>query len=183
MLAAAAFLLFLGAVVVMYSYGQLEGQVVLFDQSSMQIDGHSYFGYQARDVNLDGKYAAMVIGGVGGTGYAVDFYLVNDTSWNSWSMNPGMRSAFSMVHLNSSVVSSQSISGQFSFVPPASAGYSIVLVNDEYPNASNASINVHIALRCDSLDTLYAIAAGLAILASGLVLLALPMVRKARTLS
>ena len=170
-------LVLIGLVVASYSYSQLQGNVVLFNRSSIQPNGVSYDSYDTTSVDLDGRFDAKVTGGVGGPGCCVDFYLVNDTSWNSWSGNPGMRSALSMVHLNSTVVSSQSTSDQFSFVPPATAGYQVVFVNDDYPNVSNASINASITLHYDSTSALYATIAGLAILASGAALLALSMVR------
>jgi hypothetical protein len=173
-----AALVLLGLLVASYSYSQLSGQVVLFNQSSIQPGGHSYVTHDTADVNLDGRYAAKVTGGVGGPGCCVDFYLVNDTSWNSWSSNPGMRSALSMVHLNSAIVSSQLQSGQFSFVPPGSAGYQAVFVNDAYPNASNANIDANVTLHYDSTGALYATIAGLAILASGVVMLVLLMMKR-----
>jgi hypothetical protein len=167
----------MGLAVASYSYSQLRGQVVLFDRSSIQPNGISASSYDTSSVNLDGKYDAKVTGGVGGPGCCVDFYLVNDTSWNSWEGNPGMRSAFSMVHVNSTVVSSQSIDGQFSFVPPASAGYQVVFVNDDYPNVSNASVGANLTLHYDSIDALYAIVAGLAVLVTGVALLTLSLVK------
>ena len=177
-LAVAGLLILMGLVVASYSYSQLQGQVVLFDRSSIQLNGISVGSYDTSSVDLDGKYDAKVTGWAGGLGCCVDFDLVNDTSWNSWEGNPGMRSAFSMVHLNSTVVSSQSIDGQFSFVPPASAGYQAVFVNDEFPNATDASVGANLTLRYDSTDALYATVAGLAILVSGFALLTLSLARK-----
>jgi hypothetical protein len=158
---------------------QLYGQTVLFDQSSVQIDGHSYVGYEIA-VNLNGKYQPSITGGVGSVGCCVDFYLVNDTSWNPWSMNPAMRDALSIEHLNSTVVSSQSIQGQFSFVPSGGAGYSVVFANDEYPNASNATVHATITLQYTSLGSVYALVVGVALLGVGLGVLTMALRGRAK---
>ena len=176
---AATLLIVIGTVVAVYSYTQLQGQDVPFNQDSILIDGHSYAGYEII-VNLDGKFAPRVIGGVGSVGSGVDFYLVNYTSWNSWSTNPESRSAFSMVHLNATAVSSQSAEGQFSFVPSANAGYSAVFVNDEYPSASNASVHATITLQYIYLNCLYGLVGGLVMLGAGFVLLIVTARRKAQ---
>jgi hypothetical protein len=170
-------LVVIGTFVAAYSYTQLQGQDVLFDQNSIQLDGHSYLGYEII-AKLDGKFAPSVVGGVGSVGYGVDFFLVNETSWNSWSTNPGLRSILSTVHLNATAVSSQSVEGQFSFSPPVSAGYSAVFVNDEYPSANNASLHATITLQYMILNSLYAMMAGLVTLAIGFVLLILTTRRK-----
>ena len=168
---AATLLIVIGTVVAVYSYTQLQGQDVLFNQDSILIDGHIYIGYEII-VNLDGKFALKVIGGVGSIESGVDFYLVNDTSWNSWSTNPESRSAFSMVHLNATAVSSQFLTeGQFSLVPSANAGYSAVFVNDEYPSASKASVHATITPQYTYLNFLYGLAGGLVMLGAGFVLL------------
>jgi hypothetical protein len=176
----AVFLVLLGGTVSVYSYGQLQNKVVLFDRSAIQPDRLSYISYDTNPVDLNGKYAAIVTGGVGGPGCCVDFYLVNDTSWNSWSSNTTSRSALAMVHLNSSDVSSQAQSGQFSFVPPSSAGYQVVFMNDNYPDANNATINANITLRYDSVNASYGVVAGLAVLSSGLALAIIFIARRAR---
>ena len=163
----------IGIVVATYFYTQLRAQDVLFNLDSIPIDGRSYVSYEII-VNLDGKFAPKVTGGVGSVGSSVDFYIVNYTSWNSWSMNPDLRSAFSMVHLNASAISSQlSSEDQFSFIPAASAGYSAVFVNDEYPSANNASVHATITLQYISLNSLYGLLAGLVMLCIGLVILAI----------
>jgi NAD-dependent SIR2 family protein deacetylase len=92
---AATLLIVIGTVVAVYSYTQLQGQDVLFNQDSILIDGHIYIGYEII-VNLDGKFALKVIGGVGSIESGVDFYLVNDTSWNSWVNKP--RIAFRLLN-------------------------------------------------------------------------------------
>jgi hypothetical protein len=177
---AATVLIVIGTVVAVYSYTQLQGQDVLFNQDSIPINGNIYVGYEMI-VNLDGKFAPRVIGGVGSVGSGVDFYLVNYTSWNSWSTNPESRSAFSMVHLNATAVSSQFLTeGQFSFVPSTSAGYSAVFVNDEYPSVSNASVHATITLQYMYLNSLYGSVGGLVMLGAGFVLLIVTARRKAQ---
>jgi hypothetical protein len=166
----------IGAVVAAYSYTRLQGQDVLFDENSIQLDGRTYTGSEMI-VNLNGKFAPRIVGGVGSVGSGVDFYLVNDTSWNSWSMNPGLRSAFSTVHLNATAVSSQSSEGQFSFIP-SSPEYSVVFVNDEYRSANNVSVHARITLQYIFLDSLYGIVGGLVILGIGFVLLTVTTRRK-----
>jgi hypothetical protein len=168
----------IGIVASAYSYTQLRGQDVLFNQSSIPIDGHSYDSYEII-VNLDGKFAPKVIGGVGSVGSGVDFYMVNDTSWNSWSVDPKLRPAFSTVHLNATAISSQfSTEDQFSFTPTSSAGYSAVFVNDEYPSANNASVHATITLQYIYLNSLYGFVAGLVMLGIGFVLLVATVLRK-----
>lgn len=177
---AATLLIVVGTIVAVYSYTQLQGQDVLFNQDSILLDGHIYLGYEII-VNLDGKFAPIVNGGVGSVGNGVDFYLVNDTSWNSWSTNPESRSAFSIVHLNATAVSSQFLNeGQFSFVPSATAAYSAVFVNDEYPSASYASVHATITLQYMYLNCLYGLVAGLVIIGAGFVLLMVTALRKAQ---
>jgi hypothetical protein len=177
---AATLLIVIGTVVAVYSYTQLQGQDVIFNQDSIQINGDIYFAYEVI-VNLDGKSAPRVIGGVGSVGSGVDFYLVNYTSRNSWSTNPESRSAFSMVHLNATAVSSQLLTeDQFSFVPPTSAGYSAVFVNDEYPSASNTSVHATIILHYIYLNSLYGLIGGLVMLGAGFVLLIVTARRKAQ---
>lgn len=177
-LAAATILLAAGLLTVAYSSTQLSGQAVLFDQSSVQIGSHSYAG-QDIAVNLDGKYQPIIKGGVGSVGCCVDFYLVPAASWNDWSVNPGSRDALSTVHLNSTAVSSQSPQGQFSFVP-SSPGYSIVFLNDGYPNATGAQ-NVHatITLEYIPLASLYALLGGSVVAIIGFSLLLISLRRRA----
>jgi hypothetical protein len=169
--AVAVLLIAAGAVVGAYSYTRLRGQDVLFEQDSIQLGGHSYWVYEM-GIKLDGKFAPKVTGGVGSVGCCVDFYLVNYTSWNSWSTDEDSRSVLSTVHVNATAVSSQSIEGQFSFVPSASTSYSVVFVNDEYPDVNNANVHAAITLQYISVDSLYGLLAGLGMLGTGLVLLA-----------
>ena len=175
--AVAVLLIAIGTSVAAYSYMQLHGQDVLLDQNSIELDEHVYWGYQMT-VNLDGKFESKVIGGVGSVGYGIDFYLVNDTSWNAWSTEPALRSAFSTVHLNATGVSSQSSEGQFSFNPTTSTGYSVVFVNDDYPSANNANVHATITLQYILLNYLYALAIGLIVVAIGFVLLIVTIRRK-----
>jgi hypothetical protein len=156
------------AAIAMYSYSQLQHRVVLLDQNPMKLGGSAHIANQT-DLNLNGKYDTVVTGDVGGAGCCIDFYIY----WDSWSTNPGMGSSPVMVHLNSSVVSSQSVPGRFSFVPLASGGYSMVFVNDEYPNTSNASVHANIILRYNSLAMLYTMLTALTILLLGFVSLTL----------
>jgi hypothetical protein len=177
---AAILLIVIGTVVAVYSYRQLQGQEVLFDRDSITVNGNIYFAYEII-VNLDGRFAPRVMGGVGSVGSGIDFYLVNDTSWNSWSTNPESRSVFSMVHLNATAVSSQLLTeDQFSFVPSTSAAYSAVFFNDEYPSVNNASVHGTITLQYMYLNSLYGLAGGLVMLGAGLVLPIVTALRKAQ---
>jgi hypothetical protein len=175
----AVLLIVIGVVVSAYSYTELQGQDVIFNKDSISIDGHTYVGYEII-VNLDGKFSPKVIGGVGSVGSGVDFYLVNDSSWNSWSTNQASRSALSMVHLSSTAVSSQSTEGQFSFAPSTTAAYSAVFVNDGYPNAGNATVHATITLQYMYLNSLYELVAGLAMLGAGFLFLIVAARRKAQ---
>jgi hypothetical protein len=177
--AVAVLLIVVSASVAAYSCEGLRSQDVLFDQNSILLNDHNYLGYEM-PVNLDGKFESKIIGGVGSVGYDVEFYLVNETSWNSWSTNPALRSALSTVHLNATAVSSQSIEGQFSFNPSVSTGYSVVFVNDDYPSANNSSIHATITLQYISLDYLFFMAAGLVVAAIGFVLLIVAIRRKTK---
>lgn len=175
----------IAAVIASSSYTQLRGQDVIFNQNSIAIDGHSYVVYQV-NIDLDGKFAPKVVGEVGSVGNGVDFYLVNGSSWISWSDNPQSRSTFSMVHLNATAVASQSwIENQFSFTPIATGGqnafsYSAVFVNDNYPNASDVVVYGTIILQYTYLNSLYGLAAGIAVIAIGSVLLTVTAYRKTR---
>ena len=181
----AALLIMIGVVIAAFSYTQLRGQDAIFNQNSIPIEGHSYLGYQV-NIDLNGKFAPKVIGEVGSVGSGVDFYLVNDSSWISWSTNAQSRSAFSMVHLNATAVGSQSwIENQFSLTPIPTGGYkdfsySAVFVNDDYPNASGVIVYATITLQYMYLNNLYGLAAGLAVMALGFVLLMVTAYRKAQ---
>jgi hypothetical protein len=168
--AVAALLVVIGASFAAYSYEQLRRQDVLFDQNSIQLNALRYTGYDVA-VDLDGKFEPKVIGGVGSVGDGVDFYLVNDATWNSWSTTPALRSALSTVHLNATAVSSQSIEGQFSFNPSVSTAYSAVFFNDDFPSANNSSVHATILLQYISLDYLFLMATGLVVAAIGFILL------------
>ena len=97
--------------------------------------------------------------------------------WNSWSTNSEFRSSLSTVHLNSTVVSSQFPAGEFSFAPLRSTDYSVVFVNDEYPNTNNASLNATITLQYIYLSSLYGLVAGLIMLGIGFFLLTVTRAR------
>jgi hypothetical protein len=171
--AVAALLVVIGASFAAYSYERLRRQDVLFDQNSIQLNGLRGSSYEV-PVDLNGKFESKVIGGVGSVGGGVDFYLVNDAAWNSWSTwsaIPALRSALSTVHLNATAVSSQSIEGQFSFNPSVSTAYSAVFFNDDFPSANNSSVHATIILQYISLDYLFLMAAGLVVAAIGFILL------------
>jgi DNA-binding transcriptional ArsR family regulator len=181
----AVLLIAVGLVIAAFSYPQLRGQDIIFNQNSIPIGGHTYLAYQV-NINLDGKFAPKLEGEVGSVGNGVDFYLVNDSSWISWSTNPQSRSPFSMVHLNATAVASQSwIENQFNLTPKATGGndafsYSAVFVNDYYPNASEAIVYATITLQYTYLNSLYSLATGLIVIAAGCILLIVTAFRKAR---
>jgi hypothetical protein len=178
-IAAAVLLVVIGTVVATCSYTQLQGHDVIFNQSSIEIDGHTYVAYEII-VDLGGKLAPKVVGEVGSVGTGVDFYLVNDSSWNSWSMNPASRSAFSMVHLNATAVGSQlSAENQFFFIPSATASYSAVFVNNEYPNASSVSVYATITIQYVHLSSVYDLIVGLLLIVTGFTVLIITALRKA----
>ena len=159
-----------GLITMAYSSTQLSGQTTLYDQSSVQVGSHSYIG-QGIALSLDGKYQPVVKGGVGSVGCCVDFYLVSDANWNAWSTDPAMRDALSAEHLNSTIVSSQSLQGQFTFTP-SSLGCSVVFLNDEYPNATGArSVHATITLHYTPLASLCALLGGFGVTVLGLGLL------------
>ena len=91
-----------------------------------------------------------------------------------------MQSKLAFVHLNSTQISSQSIAGQFSFVPHSSAGYNIFFVNDNYPNACNASVHSDMVFRYSSLAWLYYAVAGVLVLLVGMLLLVALALRRVR---
>jgi hypothetical protein len=161
----------IGIAIAGYSSAYLQGQEVLFNENSVLIDSSSYVSYEIT-VNLEGKLMPTVVGGVGSVGNGVDFYLVNDTSWNAWSANPDIRNALSVVHLNSTEVSSQSIEGQFSFSPTASVGYSVVFSNNDYPNAIDTTVNATITLQYLNLYSIYGLIIGLVVFGLGCILFA-----------
>jgi len=172
----------IGTVVAAYCYTQLQQNVTLFNENSMQLDGQSYRDWLANGLTLDGYLyvgSTRVVGSVSSVGTGVDFYLVNSTGWPSVMADMGLRSTLSWVHLNSSVLSSQS-GGRFSFNPRWSDYYVIVLVNDEYPDVNNASVNVNITFQYTDLFSFGGFIFGLVILGFAIVLLTLMKLRKAR---
>ncbi len=132
------------------------------------------------DVSLNGKYDVNVTGYAGSVGCCIDYYLVNESSEVSWSSatTPTLQSELSVIHLNSSVVVLQSTAGVFSFVPHSSMGYVVFFVNDNYPNATIASVNSDMILHYSSLSSLYWIIAGLFVFALGVSLLVLGVRRR-----
>ncbi|MEM0287635.1 MAG: hypothetical protein QXG05_05665 [Nitrososphaerota archaeon] len=177
-LAAGAILLAAGLLTVAYFSTQLSSQEVIFEQSSVPIGSYRYLGYEI-GIDFGGKYHPIIKGWVGSVGCCVDFYVVDNTNWISWSVNPLSRDALSTVHINSTVVSSQSPQGQFSFVP-SSPSYSVVFVNDEYPNATSTQ-NVHATIMLDytPFASLYALGGGLAVAVIGVCLLLISLRRRA----
>ena len=171
----------IGTVVAAYSYIKLQQVDVLFNENSIQLGGYSYLTWQA-NLGDPGNYfiigSPRIVGGVGSVGTGVDFYLVNDTNWNLWSTDTGLRSALSAVYLNSDAVSSQSAQGQFSFTPATLDSYIVVLVNDEYPNVNSASLNVNITFQYISLFNFLAFIAGLAMLGIAIVSALLIMITR-----
>ena len=174
----------IGTAVAAYSYTQLQQKDVLFDENSIRLGGQSYQTWEVGYIpgNIFNIFTLRMIGSVDSVGTGVDFYLVNDTNWNSWSTDIGLRSALSVVHLNSDVLSSQS-GGQFSLAAPLNNGDIIVLVNNEYPNVNNASVNVNIALQYTSLFNFCDFVAGLVLLGIAIVLLTVMIRKKARALA
>jgi hypothetical protein len=169
-------LLTVGAGFLAYSYTLPYGQIVLFDQNSIQLGTQTYVDFQVV-VNIDGKYSPSVAGSVGSLGCCVDFYLVNDSSWNSWATNSSSRTAYSEVHLNSTEVSSQSAEGEFSFNVFNTTRYNIVFVNDAYPNASTARSHASIILQYTPALTVYFSLGSLTTLGIGLTWLVVLFVR------
>ena len=112
-------------------------------------------------------------------GCCVSFYIVNGTNEPSWMTNSAMRNALSVVHLNSTIVSSQSTRGLFSFVPPRDVGYyDIFFVNDEYPGTNTASAHVSITLGYTPIGSLYLLTTGFGLLGVGLGLSTLVLRRR-----
>jgi len=143
-------LVILGTVVAAYSFLHLQQQDVLLNENSIQVDGQSYLTWQAGVIpgNVFSIFSLQIVGNVSSVGTGVDFYLVDANNYPSWTTDIGQRSALAVVHLNSDALSSQSAQDRFSFTPLNwSWLYIVVLVNDEYPNQNNASVNVSLALR------------------------------------
>lgn len=172
--AAIALLILAGSVMTVYSYGGLHAQEVLFNRGDTKPGANDYVSVPI-DVSLAGKTGVKVTGYVGSTACCVEFYLVNYTEWSAWIANPALRPGLAMLHVSSAVVKSQSAAGQFSFVPPASSVYNVVFVNDDYPNATSATVHANVILLYVSLDSVYAMAAGLALVALGIGLLGLEL--------
>jgi hypothetical protein len=94
-------------------------------------------------VNLQGKYDALLKGYAGSVGCCIDYYSINDSNEpTSVASNASMKIEPAIIQLNSSQISSESPAGQFSFVPHSSDGYSVFLVNDDYPNATKATVRL-----------------------------------------
>lgn len=182
MAAALVLLTFVGSALTVFSYPGLHGQEVLFNRGDNRPGAASY-GATAIAVDLDGKFAPNVTGYAGGLGCCVDFYLVNDTEWNAWVADPATRDTYATVHLNASVVKSQTAAGEFSFVPPSSAGYTVVFVNDNYPNSTDAIVHANVILHYVSLGPLYAMAVGILSVALGLGLIVLTFRAKGTTVN
>jgi hypothetical protein len=161
----------IGISVADYSYTHLQEEDVIFNENSLQVDGQSYGTWQANIIpgNVFSIFSVQIVGNVSSVGTGVDFYLVNETNYPSWTTNIGQRSAFSVVHLNSDALSSQSAQERFSFTPSSFDSYIVVLVNDGYPNANGASVNVSLALRYTNEFSFGGFIAGLAMLSIALV--------------
>lgn len=155
--------LILGAAITTYSYGQLLGEASLFKQSSISIDGHNY-EVRIAVVDLTGKYGATVTGTVSGSGCCIDFYILNATSWNAWVTNASEYPSLPLVHLNSSVVESQSPRGNFTFPIASSVGLILTFVNDRFPTSSGAVAGAALSLQYSNLYAAYGMVTGLLII-------------------
>lgn len=175
--AAAIILALMGTAVAAYSYTHLEQRDALFNQKSMQLDGQSYRTWQA-NLEAPGNYfiifSPKIVGSVTSNGTNVEFYLVNDTNWDLWMTDMGQRSTLSVVDLYPA-------QGQFSFIPPNFDSYIVVLVNHEYPNVNNVSVDVDITFHYVSLFSFCAFIAGLVMLGIAIVILT-AMTRRSSTL-
>jgi hypothetical protein len=154
----------IGTVIAAYSCTQLQKEDVLFNYNSIQLGGQSYKTWQVGLIpgNYFYVFTPRIVGSVGSVGTGVDFYLVNFTNYHLWTNETGLRSALSVVHLNSSLLSSQS-GGQFS-TNMGEWAWIVILVNDEYPNVNSASVHANIIFEYISLFNFCAFIAGLAML-------------------
>ena len=177
-------LFLLGTVVASYFFLHLQQQDVLFNANSIQLTGQSYLTWQAGAIpdNVFSIFSLQIVGDVSSVGSGVDFYLVDANNYPSWTTDIGQRSTLSVVHLNSNALSSQSAQDRFSFTPLNwSWLYIVVLVNDDYPNAINASVNVSIILRYTNLFSFVGFIAGLTILSIAVVIAIVKVIVSKRT--
>jgi len=163
--------LVIGAAATAYSFTQLQGQTVIFDQRSIPMDGQPYV-VRVAIVDLTGKYGATVTGSSGSAGCCADFYLLNATSWNMWIADPAAHASEAMVHQNSN--------NTFSFPVASSEGLMVTFVNDQFPAPSNAVAQSTLTLHYTSLYAVYGIIVGATIMAICLIL-ALIRFRRAPT--
>lgn len=170
----------IGTVVATYSYTQLQQQDALFKENSIQLDGYSNRTWQASVIigNYFYIFSPRIVGSASSNGTGVDFYLVDNTNWKSWMTDVGRRSALSVIYLNSDALSSQSSQGRFSFTNLDEDLWIVVLVNDEYPNVNNASVDVNITFQYVSMFSFLAFIAGLVMLSIAILLLAVMTRRK-----
>jgi hypothetical protein len=176
-----AVLFVLGAGAATYSYSQLQGQTVIFDQRSIPMDGQPYV-VRVAIVDLTGKYGASVTGTAGSTGCCADFYLLNVTSWNRWITDPSAYQNVIMVHLNSNMVGSQTAQDTFSpFRVPSSEGIMVTFVNDQFPASSNAVVQSTLTLHYTNLYAAYGTVVGVVLMAVCIVLV-LVRLRKGPTI-
>jgi hypothetical protein len=166
----ALILVIVGLVVASYSYGKVTTETTLYSHNSIELDTESYYIFNV-GVNSQGKYEALLKGYVGSVGCCIDYCLINDSIEPTWvASNASMKIELSSIHLNSTQISSQSLSGQFSFVPHASDGYSVFLANDNYPKATNATVDSDFIFQYSSYEWLYYTIAGLVVFLTGLLL-------------
>jgi hypothetical protein len=174
LLAVALLLAGSGLVVSAYSYDNLQGQTNLFTMGGIILGGEANQTYSVT-VNLDGKYGAIVSGYVGSTGCCVEFALLDNASFSKWIADPSRNPGLPIVRLDSSVVTSQTTQGEFSFIVASNRELVLVFANGNFPHAADFKVHADLDLRYLSLDALYGIIAGAVLMALAAVIAILSM--------
>ncbi len=163
-----------GLAVTVFSYGNLYGQTNLFTMGGIILGGEADQTYAAT-VSVDGKFGTAVSGYVGSTGCCVEFALLDNASFSQWLADPRGNPGLPIVHLDSSVVKSQTTQGEFSFKVASNRDLVLVFVNDQYPNTADFKVHANLDLQYVSLTSLYGISGGLVLMALGALLAILAM--------
>jgi hypothetical protein len=155
-----------GLAITANSYTQLQGRTNLFTEGGIVLGDKPYQTFYVK-LNLIGKYGATMSGYVGSVGCCVEFAILDNTSFSKWVSDPARNVGLPIVHLNSSVVKSQTAQGEFSFKVDADKELVLAFVNDEYPGTVGFKTHANLDLRYLSLTALIEMTGGLAFIALG----------------
>jgi hypothetical protein len=172
---AVALLLAVGGLAVFaYSYDNVQEQTRLFTMGGIILGGEEHKAYNVT-VNMDGGYAATVSGYVGAEGCCVEFALLDNSSFSKWIADPEGNPLLPIVHLDSTVVRSQTAQGEFSFKSTVQRDLVLVFVNDEYPATAGFKIHANLDIQYLSLTALYGIGGGSVLMALGVLVAVLSL--------